>query len=165
MFNEKTIEEVKSANRKASSDATSTAFYNNPRIRGLFYQVALVAGLLYFFVTVIGNTLDNMEATGIKTGFAFLDAAAGYDVLMSLISFESTDTYARIFVVGFLNTILVSVIGIFFCHAIWLYFRRRLFLTQLAYPKACSCLRRDLSQYPVIATSVLLVLCGPFIAT
>jgi ABC-type amino acid transport system permease subunit len=48
MFNEKTIEEVKSANRKASSDATSTAFYNNPRIRGLFYQVALVAGLLYF---------------------------------------------------------------------------------------------------------------------
>ena len=114
MFNEKTIEEVKSANRKASSDATSTAFYNNPRIRGLFYQVALVAGLLYFFVTVIGNTLDNMEATGIKTGFAFLDAAAGYDVLMSLISFESTDTYARIFVVGFLNTLLVSAIGIFF---------------------------------------------------
>ena len=55
-----------------------------------------------------------MEATGIKTGFDFLGAAAGYDVLMSLISFESTDTYGRIFVVGFLNTLLVSAIGIFF---------------------------------------------------
>lgn len=114
MFKQKTIEEVKSASRKSSSGTTSNAFYNNPRIRGFFYQIALVAGLLYFFGTIIGNTLSNMEATGIKTGFDFLGAAAGYDVLMSLISFESTDTYGRIFVVGFLNTLLVSAIGIFF---------------------------------------------------
>lgn len=114
MFKQKTIEEVKSASRKSSSGTTSNAFYNNPRIRGFFYQIALIAGLLYFFGTIIGNTLANMEATGIKTGFDFLGAAAGYDVLMSLISFESTDTYGRIFVVGFLNTLLVSAIGIFF---------------------------------------------------
>ena len=114
MFKDKTIEEVKSASRKSGSGSSATAFYNNPRVRALFYQIALVAGLLYFFSTIIGNTLSNMEATGIKTGFAFLDSAAGYDVLMSLISFESTDTYGRIFVVGFLNTLLVSAIGIFF---------------------------------------------------
>ena len=114
MFKQKTIEEVKSASRKSSSGTTSNAFYNNPRIRGFFYQIALVAGLLYFFGTIIGNTLANMEATGIKTGFDFLGAAAGHDVLMSLISFESTDTYGRIFIVGFLNTLLVSAIGIFF---------------------------------------------------
>jgi general L-amino acid transport system permease protein len=114
MFKQKTIEEVKSASRKSSSGTTSNAFYNNPRIRGFFYQIALIAGLLYFFGTIIGNTLANMEATGIKTGFDFLGAAAGYDVLMSLISFESTDAYGRIFVVGFLNTLLVSAIGIFF---------------------------------------------------
>ena len=114
MFKEKTLEEVKSASRKSGSGSAATAFYNNPRVRALFYQVALIAGLLYFFSTIIGNTLANMEATGIKTGFAFLNAAAGYDVLMSLISFEATDTYGRIFVVGFLNTLLVSAIGIFF---------------------------------------------------
>ncbi len=114
MFKQKTIEEVKSASRKSSSGTTSNAFYNNPRIRGFFYQIALIAGLLYFFGTIIGNTLANMEATGIKTGFDFLGAAAGYDVLMSLISFESTDTYGRIFVVGFLNTLLVSAICMFF---------------------------------------------------
>ena len=114
MFKEKTIEELKSATRKTSSGTTSGAFYNNPRIRGFIYQIALIAGLLYFFGTIIGNTLANMEATGIKTGFAFLDAAAGYDVLMSLIPFDATDTYGRIFIVGFLNTLLVSAIGIFF---------------------------------------------------
>ncbi len=114
MFKEKSVEELKSAARRTSSGAKSGAFYNNPRVRGFVYQVALVLGLLYFFGTIIGNTLANMEATGIKTGFAFLNASAGYDVLMSLISFDATDTYGRIFVVGFLNTLLVSAIGIFF---------------------------------------------------
>ncbi len=114
MFKEKSIEELKSASRKRSSGKTAGAFYNNPRIRGFFYQIVLVIGLLYFIGTIIGNTLANMEATGIKTGFAFLNAAAGYDVLMSLIPFEATDTYGRIFIVGFLNTLLVSAIGIFF---------------------------------------------------
>lgn len=112
MFKKKTTEEIQAASRTSST--SSSAFYNNPKYRALIYQFLLVLGLGYFFYTVIGNTLDNMQAIGIKTGFAFLGSTAGYDVLMSLISFETTDTYARIFVVGLLNTILVSVIGIFF---------------------------------------------------
>ena len=113
MFKQKTTEEIKASARK-SVTGSSGAFYNNPQVRSIVYQILLVAGLLYFFGTIIGNTLGNMEAIGIKTGFDFLSAAAGYDVLMSLISFEATDTYGRIFVVGLLNTILVSVIGIVF---------------------------------------------------
>ena len=50
----------------------------------------------------------------VKTGFGFLGASAGYDVLMSLIPFGPTDTYFRVFIVGFLNTILVSVLSIVF---------------------------------------------------
>lgn len=112
MFKEKTIEEIQAASR--TSKSASSAFYNNPKYRALIYQLLLIFGLLYFFYNIIGNTLDNMAATGIKTGFSFLTASAGYDVLMSLIPFESTDTYGRIFIVGFLNTMLVSAIGIFF---------------------------------------------------
>ena len=114
MFKEKTLEELKSAARKSRKGGASGAFYNNPQVRALFYQALLIAGLLYFFGTIIGNTLGNMEAIGIKTGFSFLNSAAGYDVLIALIPFESTDTYSRIFIVGFLNTLLVSGIGIFF---------------------------------------------------
>lgn len=113
MFKQKTIEHAKSAARKSKGNG-SAAIYNNPNVRALFYQILLVLGLGYFFYSVISNVLANMEATGIKTGFSFLNAAAGYDVLMSLIPFEATDTYGRIFVVGFLNTLLVSGIGIFF---------------------------------------------------
>jgi len=113
MFKQKTLEEAKASARR-SSGSSSAAFYNNPNVRAVFYQILLVLGLGYFFYSIISNVLANMEATGIKTGFNFLGAAAGYDVLMHLIPFQSTDTYARIFVVGFLNTLLVSAIGIFF---------------------------------------------------
>ncbi|MGH1440602.1 MAG: amino acid ABC transporter permease [Cellvibrionaceae bacterium] len=112
MFKQKTTEQIKAATRK--TDSGSHAFYNNPKYRAIIYQTALILGLAYFFFTIISNTLGNLEAAGIKSGFGFLNNAAGYDVLMSLIDFDSTDTYLRVFIVGFLNTILVSVLGIFF---------------------------------------------------
>ncbi|MFT7222922.1 MAG: general L-amino acid transport system permease protein [Cellvibrionaceae bacterium] len=112
MFSPKTTEQMQVSARQ--SGTSKGAIYNNPRYRALFYQVAMLLGLIYFFYGIVSNTLANMEATGIKTGFDFLSATAGYDVLMSLISFDATDTYGRIFIVGFLNTILVSFIGIFF---------------------------------------------------
>lgn len=113
MFQKKTTEQMKAASRP-SAQTKAGAFYNNPQVRAIFYQTLLVVGLIYFFYAIVTNTLANMEASGIQSGFGFLSTAAGYDILMSLISFESTDTYFKVFIVGFLNTILVSVIGIVF---------------------------------------------------
>lgn len=92
--------------------AKKVAFFNNPANRAVIYQVLLMAGLGYFFYIIISNTLANMEARGIKSGFDFLWGTAGFDILMSLIPYEPTDTYGRTFIVGLLNTILVSVISI-----------------------------------------------------
>jgi len=112
MFSPKTTEEIVAAQR--SKEIGAGAFYNNPKYRGWMYQGLLLFFLLAFFYSIISNTLDNMAAQGIKSGFGFLSSSAGFDVLMSLIAFDATDSYARIFVIGILNTILVSIIGIFF---------------------------------------------------
>ena len=112
MFKQKTTEQIKASTRETSSG--SHAFYNNPKYRAAIYQALLIFGLGYFFFAIISNTLGNLESAGIKSGFGFLSNAAGYDVLMSLIPFQSTDTYTRVFIVGFLNTLLVSFLGIIF---------------------------------------------------
>lgn len=112
MFSPKTTEEIVAAQR--SKEIGAGAFYNNPKYRGWIYQSLLLFFLIAFFYSIISNTLDNMAAQGIKSGFGFMSSSAGFDVLMSLIAFETTDSYARIFVVGVLNTVLVSIIGIFF---------------------------------------------------
>lgn len=112
MFSKKTEEQIKFETRPNSVGAT--AFYNNPKYRGWIYQSVLFVFLIGFFYSIVSNTLDNMSAQGIKSGFSFLSTSAGFDVLMSLIPFETTDSYSQIFIIGILNTILVSIIGIIF---------------------------------------------------
>ena len=88
--------------------------WNDPQYRALFFQFVLVIALGYFLVTIVNNTLQNMEARGISTGFAFLSEPSGFGILQSLIEFDESHTYGRTFLVGLLNTVLISVLGIFF---------------------------------------------------
>ena len=60
------------------------------------------------------NTQTNLQHRGITSGFGFLDNSAGFGIAQHLISYTESDTYARVFVIGLLNTLLVSAIGIVF---------------------------------------------------
>ena len=101
-------------NPKNSSAQPKAAFYNRAEVRSAVFQVLVFIGLAYFFYTIYNNTITNMEARGIRTGFGFMSQSAGFDILLSLIPYEATDTYGRTFVVGLLNTLLVSFISIIF---------------------------------------------------
>ncbi|PKG38753.1 amino acid ABC transporter permease [Psychromonas sp. Urea-02u-13] len=57
---------------------------------------------------------DNVEKRGITTGFSFLDDVAGFGISQTLIDYDDGgSTYYDVFIVGLLNTLLVSVIGVF----------------------------------------------------
>ncbi|MBT4193994.1 MAG: amino acid ABC transporter permease [Gammaproteobacteria bacterium] len=90
------------------------AIWNDPKYRALFFQIVLVLALGYFIVSIVDNTLTNMESRGISTGFAFLSEPSGFGILQSLIEFDESHTYGRTFFVGLLNTLLVAGLGIFF---------------------------------------------------
>jgi general L-amino acid transport system permease protein len=90
------------------------AVWNDPQYRALFFQVVLVLVLGYFLLTIVNNTLSNMEARGISTGFAFLSEPAGFGILMHLIEYSEAESYGRTFVVGLLNTVLITFLGIIF---------------------------------------------------
>jgi len=92
---------------------SSPSFINNPRNRSIIYQIILLACLGYFFYSIIANALTNMEARGIKSGYDFLFSTAGFDVVMSLIEYDATYSHGYTFIVGLLNTLLVSIISIF----------------------------------------------------
>lgn len=82
------------------------------RVRGWIIQalfLGLVVGTGVFFVH---NTLQNLDSRGISTGFGFLSSASGFGILQSLIDYSEASSYGRVFVVGLLNTLLVSVLGI-----------------------------------------------------
>ena len=73
-----------------------------------------VAALVWIGYEIVANARANLEAQRITSGFGFLNNTAGFDVSLNLIPYSGSDTYTRVFFVGLLNTLLVSVIGIFF---------------------------------------------------
>jgi general L-amino acid transport system permease protein len=88
------------------------AFYNDPRLRGIFYQLVLFVVVLWLGYEFVTNARDNLRAARIATGFGFLDNTAGFSINQTLIPYTESDTYGRVFLVGLLNTLLVAVIGI-----------------------------------------------------
>jgi general L-amino acid transport system permease protein len=88
------------------------AVYNRPRFRALFYQFALLATLLWLGYEFVLNAKANLDAQNITSGFGFLENTAGFAVNQSLIPYNESDTYGRVFVVGLLNTLLVAGVGI-----------------------------------------------------
>ena len=71
---------------------------------------------LLFIVLMIGyfafNAQVNMGNRGISFGYGFLSQEASFDIGFSLIDYDGSNSYARAFLVGLLNTLLVSAIGI-----------------------------------------------------
>src|SRR5882762_8422991 len=81
---------------------------------GFVLQILFVAALAWIAYEIVANARANLQAQRITSGFGFLFNTAGFDVSQSLISYSGSDSYTRVFLVGLLNTLLVSVIGIFF---------------------------------------------------
>jgi general L-amino acid transport system permease protein len=81
---------------------------------GFALQIVFVALLAWVSYEIVSNTRANLATQRIASGFGFLSNNAGFDVSQSLIPYSGSDTYTRVFLVGLLNTLMVSVIGIFF---------------------------------------------------
>jgi general L-amino acid transport system permease protein len=71
---------------------------------------------LLFIILVFGfftmNAQENMDTRGMEFGFGFLNTQASFDIQFSLIDYDGSHTYARAYLVGLLNTLLVAFIGI-----------------------------------------------------
>ena len=92
-----------------------SSFWHQKQTRRWLYLLALLLGLVLLLARLLSNTLANMKARGIQSGFDFLWANAGFDIGESMIAFDSSEPYWRAFWVGLLNTLRVSVVGIAFC--------------------------------------------------
>lgn len=86
--------------------------WNNPGTRSIIYQLFVllaVGGVVWFLVH---NTLSNLSARNISTGFDFLNREAGFAIGETPIAYSPASTYGRAITVGLLNTLRVALIGI-----------------------------------------------------
>ena len=88
------------------------SIWNDPRIRSIFFQVLLIAVLAFLLLEIVENTAANLQRLNKDLGFAFLSKTAGFDIIQHLVPYSSGSNYGSALYVGFLNTILISVLGI-----------------------------------------------------
>ena len=88
--------------------------FSHPAVRAWLFQVIAIIAVVLIAVYLIHNTITNLNNRGITSGFAFLDRSAGFGIVQHLIDYQEGDTYGRVFVVGLLNTLLVSALCIVF---------------------------------------------------
>lgn len=87
-------------------------FWYDPQKRSILYQIGTLAAVAFLSYYLISNTLANLDRQSIATGFGFMDQESSFEIGESLISYSAANTYAKALLVGALNTLLVSFIGI-----------------------------------------------------
>ena len=93
--------------------APSTGFsLTDPRVRAWLFQIITIVAVVSLGWYLFHNTQTNLQHRGITSGFDFLERSAGFGIAQHLIPYTESDTYARVFLIGLLNTLLVTFIGI-----------------------------------------------------
>lgn len=80
--------------------------------RRALFQFLLLALIVVVAVMLWRNTAANMAARELVFSFAFLDNPAGFAVSQHLLPYQESDSYGWLFVIGLLNTLLVSLLAI-----------------------------------------------------
>ena len=82
------------------------------KAKNLLYQGGALAAVLLLAGFLVSNTLDNLAARNIASGFRFLWRESGFEIGESPIAYSAADTYFRALVVGLANTLRVSLLAI-----------------------------------------------------
>ena len=105
------------------------------------------------------NAQENMGARGLEFGFGFLKTQASFDIQFSLIDYDGSNSYARAYLVGLLNTLLVAIIGIILATFLGAVVGVARLSPNYLIRKTASFYIEFFRNIPFIVTNFLLVLC------
>lgn len=81
------------------------------RYRSITIQIFALFLLMLGAAWLIDNVVNNLRLLGRTFSFNFLWQTAGYDINQRPITYDSTMTHGRAALVGFLNTVILAILG------------------------------------------------------
>jgi general L-amino acid transport system permease protein len=94
-----------------STRRRSTPLWRDERVLKAVVQVASAVAVIALMTIAVSNVLEAARLRGLNLGLAFLDDSAGFELSESIIAYEPAMSFGRAFIVGLLNTLKVSLIG------------------------------------------------------
>ncbi|HEX7196219.1 MAG TPA: ABC transporter permease subunit [Candidatus Limnocylindria bacterium] len=86
--------------------------WRDARVLRVVVQVAVLLGVGLLVAYLANNLTTAMAERGFTVSFGFLDRRAGFEIGESPVPYNASDTYGQAFLVGLLNTLFVSIVGI-----------------------------------------------------
>ena len=91
-----------------------TSIWRDIRFLKILAQLVFLAALVLVFLYFYGNVTTNLARQGLAVGYGFMNNPASFGIGESYIPYQPSDTYARALLVGLVNTLVVSALGIIF---------------------------------------------------
>jgi general L-amino acid transport system permease protein len=88
------------------------SFWYDTRKRAIVYQIMFIAALGGVCFYLFYNIETNLNKQSIATGFGFLGKQSGFAITESLVPHAAPSSYAHALMVGLINTLEISFIGI-----------------------------------------------------
>ena len=104
-------------------DSKGERFLSVKALKKLVYNSSLrskfIQGLAIFIAFSIGyylfsNIVDNLRQMELPFGFGFISSTAGFDIGWSIIPYDPSMSYGRVYLVGIVNTLILSTLIIIF---------------------------------------------------
>lgn len=92
----------------------TTALWRDIRVLKILAQLIFVIVLVLLAAYLYNNVTTNLARQGLAVGYGFMNNPASFGIGESFIPYEPSDTYARALLVGLVNTLVVSALGIVF---------------------------------------------------
>lgn len=102
----------KLSNEMGNGRRVSRIRWSSAAVRAVVYQCAALGAIALIAWFLVTNTINNLAAHNIASGFGFLDKQAGFEIGESWLPYSPLDSYAYAILIGLSNTMRVSVIGI-----------------------------------------------------
>ena len=87
-------------------------FYRDIRFLKVFFQILFLIGIILLAGFLYSNMLNGLRKQNLALDLSFLGSEAGFGISEG-IDYDPSDSYLKAFWVGVVNTIKVSIVGIF----------------------------------------------------
>lgn len=96
------------------TSTAATPFWRDVRVIRVALQIGFVLILAAAAAGLYANLQVNLARRGIELGYGFLGSTAGFDIGESFFPYSAGDTYGQALLVGYVNTVVLAVMGIVF---------------------------------------------------
>ncbi len=97
---------------KPPSGGDKVPFYRNVKVLGVLAQIIFLALVILGLTIIVRNVITGVDKLGIPLGYGWMDDRSGIPVTESVIPYTEDNSYARVLIVGFLNTLKVAIVGV-----------------------------------------------------